>query len=168
MTTFAQLRKTALSSPEVVEGVVDGAKVFAVGGREFARLDPDAHVRLRLPAAEAEDMASQHATAERAGDVVGLPVKDINGQALNYWVRRAWLACAPPELSARASAADGAGAGEVGDLPKAIGRPATRALASAGITTLDQVARLSDAELNGLHGVGPKAVRILREALESR
>ncbi|MFD2355738.1 DNA-binding protein [Nonomuraea ferruginea] len=59
------------------------------------------------------------------------------------------------------------GAGEVGDLPKAIGRPTTRALANVGITTLDQVAGLSDTELNALHGVGPKAVRILRETLGS-
>lgn len=168
MTTSAQLRKAALSNPEVVEGVADGAPVFAVGGKEFASLDSDTHARLWLPTAEAGDMVSQHATAERVGDFVRLPIKDINGQALNYWVRRAWLSCAPPELAARASAADKAGAGEVGDLPKAIGRPATQALANAGITTLEQVAELSDSELNALHGVGPKAVRIIREALEAR
>ncbi|TXK35976.1 hypothetical protein [Nonomuraea sp. C10] len=168
MTTVSQFRKAALSNSDVVESAVDGAPVFAVDGKEFALLDADARVCLRLPGAEAEDMVSQHATAERAGDFVRLPVKDINGQALNYWVRRAWLACAPPEVAARASTADKAGAGEVGDLPKAIGRPATRALANVGITTLDQVAGLSDAELNALHGVGPKAVRILRETLESR
>jgi predicted flap endonuclease-1-like 5' DNA nuclease len=51
-----------------------------------------------------------------------------------------------------------------GDLP-AIGRPATNALAAAGITTLAQVAELSEAELRALHGVGPKAVTILQEAL---
>ena len=50
------------------------------------------------------------------------------------------------------------------DLP-AIGQPATRALAHAGLTTLDQVAGRSEAELLTLHGVGPKAIDILREAL---
>ncbi|GAB3647108.1 helix-hairpin-helix domain-containing protein [Glycomyces tarimensis] len=164
MTTRAQLRKSALSHP----GVSESGPVFTVSGEEFASLDANAHVRLRLPPAESEDMASQHATAERAGDFVRLPIEDINGQALNYWVRRAWLACAPPELAAKASTAEQAGAGEVGDLPKGIGRPATRALANAGITTLDQVARLSDADLKALHGVGPKAVRMLREALDAR
>ncbi|MBN0040565.1 DNA-binding protein [Cellulosimicrobium cellulans] len=49
-----------------------------------------------------------------------------------------------------------------------MGRPATRALAGAGITTLSDVARLSDRELLALHGVGPRAVRILREALAAR
>jgi predicted flap endonuclease-1-like 5' DNA nuclease len=57
--------------------------------------------------------------------------------------------------------------GEVGDLPKGIGRPATRALAGAGITTLAQVAALTDAELLAMHGVGPRAVHVLRETLES-
>ncbi|MDA0632975.1 hypothetical protein OUY22_06050 [Nonomuraea sp. MCN248] len=143
-----------------------GGRVFTVGGEEFAALDPDAHVRLRLPTAEAGELVSQHPTAVRSGDWVRLPIADVNGQALNSWVRRAWLACAPPELAALASAAESAD--RAGDLPKAIGRPATRALAGAGITTLDQVARLSDAELGALHGVGPKAVRILREALDAR
>ena len=39
------------------------------------------------------------------------------------------------------------------------------ALVSAGITDVDAVARHSQAELLALHGVGPKAVRILTEAL---
>ena len=50
-------------------------------------------------------------------------------------------------------------------LPK-IGAPATRALFAVGITSLADVRRFSLAELAALHGVGPKAVRLLREALE--
>lgn len=50
------------------------------------------------------------------------------------------------------------------DLPSSIGRPATNGLAAAGITNLPDALRLSDAELLALHGVGPKAVRLLREA----
>lgn len=53
------------------------------------------------------------------------------------------------------------------DLPR-IGRPATNALANVGITTLDQIAAREPAELLALHGVGPKAIRILREALAER
>lgn len=49
------------------------------------------------------------------------------------------------------------------DLPKSIGKPALRALYAAGITRLKQAAKLSDKQLLALHGVGPKAVRILRE-----
>ncbi len=52
------------------------------------------------------------------------------------------------------------------DLPASIGRPATSALLSASITSLKQVADLTDKELLALHGVGPKAVRILREYIE--
>ena len=49
-------------------------------------------------------------------------------------------------------------------LPR-IGAPATRALASIGITTLEQVAGRSGAELLALHGFGPRAIGILTEAL---
>ena len=52
------------------------------------------------------------------------------------------------------------------ELPSNIGSPARRALVSASITTLEQVAKLSDEELLELHGVGPKAVRILREYIK--
>jgi hypothetical protein len=50
-------------------------------------------------------------------------------------------------------------------LPRGIGAPATRALALEGITTLDDVRGVGLDELLRLHGVGPKAVRLLREAL---
>jgi predicted flap endonuclease-1-like 5' DNA nuclease len=74
-----------------------------------------------------------------------------------------------PELPKTAlstpTSADTAAADAGGDLPKAIGGPATRGLANAGITTLAQIAPMSDTDLLALHGVGPKAVRLLREAL---
>lgn len=50
------------------------------------------------------------------------------------------------------------------DLPK-IGAPATRALNSIGVTRLAQLADRSEAELLGLHGFGPRALGIIREAL---
>ena len=53
------------------------------------------------------------------------------------------------------------------EFPESIGRPANAALVAAGITTLDQVAAMTERELLTLHGVGPKAVRILRAELTS-
>lgn len=49
-------------------------------------------------------------------------------------------------------------------LPK-IGAPATRALASIGVTRIDQLAGHSESELLALHGFGPRALRILHEAM---
>jgi predicted flap endonuclease-1-like 5' DNA nuclease len=46
-----------------------------------------------------------------------------------------------------------------------MGAPATRALAAAGYTELNQLADVPEEELKALHGVGPKALRVLREAL---
>lgn len=53
-------------------------------------------------------------------------------------------------------------------LPKGIGKPATRALAAAGVSRLGQVTRFSEAQLLALHGVGPKAVGIIKAALEAQ
>jgi predicted flap endonuclease-1-like 5' DNA nuclease len=54
------------------------------------------------------------------------------------------------------------------DFPRQIGRPATGALAVAGYTRLEQLTQVTEAELLKLHGVGPKAIRILRETLEAQ
>lgn len=51
------------------------------------------------------------------------------------------------------------------DLPK-IGSPATNALANMGITKLKEVTTMTEKELLSMHGVGPKAVRILKEELK--
>jgi uncharacterized protein YdhG (YjbR/CyaY superfamily) len=53
------------------------------------------------------------------------------------------------------------------DFPN-IGSPATRALAMEGYTTLKQLTKLSEAELAQLHGVGPKAVHLLKETLKEK
>lgn len=55
-----------------------------------------------------------------------------------------------------------------GDLPAGIGNPARRAFAIAGITRLDQMTKTSEVELLKLHGVGPKAIRIIKEAMALR
>ncbi len=56
----------------------------------------------------------------------------------------------------------------VGDLPNEIGKTAARELAHHGITTLRQVAERSRKELLAIHGVGPKAIAILGEALVAK
>jgi hypothetical protein len=53
-------------------------------------------------------------------------------------------------------------------LPPNIGAPATRALTAAGYAELTQLSGVPAAELKKLHGVGPKALRLLQEALEQR
>ncbi|SFP60555.1 hypothetical protein SAMN05660464_3652 [Geodermatophilus dictyosporus] len=50
------------------------------------------------------------------------------------------------------------------ELPR-IGAPATRALHGAGHTGLGQLAGVPRTELAALHGVGPKALRLIEEAL---
>jgi DNA-directed RNA polymerase alpha subunit len=54
------------------------------------------------------------------------------------------------------------------NLPPGVAQPAQRALASAGYTDLEQLAQASEAELLELHGMGPKALGLIRNALEAR
>ncbi|MEH1055448.1 DNA-binding protein [Micromonospora sp. CPCC 206171] len=54
------------------------------------------------------------------------------------------------------------------DIPHAVGAPARRALAGAGWTRLDQLTTVTERELRALHGMGPKAIGVLRAALRDR
>lgn len=54
------------------------------------------------------------------------------------------------------------------DLPAGLGAPARRALAAAGYTSLAQLSAVAEADLLALHGMGPKALGQLREALAAR
>jgi predicted flap endonuclease-1-like 5' DNA nuclease len=49
--------------------------------------------------------------------------------------------------------------------PKGVSQPAIRALEDAGYSRLDQLAGASESELAKLHGMGPKAIRVIRQAL---
>ncbi|MFC9131552.1 MmcQ/YjbR family DNA-binding protein [Streptomyces sp. NPDC057099] len=173
MTTVTQLRKAALALPEAEEGTHFGMVAFSVRGKGFASVMKDGRVRLYLPREETEAALAAHPTGERLermGTPIGfsVPLADVGGKDLNALVRASWFSRAPKRLAASLAAAEAAADAPGGDLPAGIGRPATQALLGAGVTTLEQVARHSRAELLALHGVGPKAVRVLSEALEQR
>ena len=52
--------------------------------------------------------------------------------------------------------------------PQGLGGPALRALASAGIRSMADLARCTEADLERLHGMGPKALAILKSALSEK
>ncbi len=54
------------------------------------------------------------------------------------------------------------------DFPRGLANPARRALAGAGYTRLQQLARAREADLRKLHGMGPKALGLLKQALADR
>lgn len=56
----------------------------------------------------------------------------------------------------------------VGDLPNEMGKTAPRELQLAGIDSLQKVSQHTERELLAIHGVGPKAIHILREALDAK
>jgi hypothetical protein len=56
---------------------------------------------------------------------------------------------------------------EPGDFPKP-SQPAIQALHAAGFTRLEQLTSITEKDLGKLHGMGPKALRILRKALAAK
>lgn len=58
--------------------------------------------------------------------------------------------------------------GQGTDFPRGIGNPATQALKAAGYTQLEQLTQVTEKELLKLHGMGPKALGILKEALKAK
>ncbi|HEX5591480.1 MAG TPA: helix-hairpin-helix domain-containing protein [Candidatus Limnocylindrales bacterium] len=52
--------------------------------------------------------------------------------------------------------------------PERIGKVAARELARNGYTTYDRLTAVTRSELLRIHGIGPKAIRILDEELRSR
>jgi hypothetical protein len=53
-------------------------------------------------------------------------------------------------------------------LPRGVAKPAQRALAAAGYTSLDQLTKARESELASLHGMGPKALAVLKDALRAQ
>ena len=51
------------------------------------------------------------------------------------------------------------------NLPSGLSKPAQRALGAAGYTSLAQLTQVSEADLGRLHGVGPRTIEQLRQAL---
>ena len=169
MTTRAQLRKAALALPGTEQKTEAGSTGFLVHGVTFACAQADGVAWLRL-GDYAEDALARLDVLSPAGEgAVQVELAAINGMHLNSLVEKAWLSCAPARLaearlnSLQAKAPPGPDA-----LPTAIGKPATRALLAAGIDSLTAVAGRSEQELLALHGVGPKAIRLLSEALAGR
>lgn len=171
MTTIDQLRRAALALPDVEEGTHFGMVAFSVRGKGFASVTKDGVVQLQMPADVTDRALAAHPTGERLvrmGSPIGfrVPLTDIGGKDLNALVSQAWRSRAPKRLAQRHTAASTPHVNT--DLPTTIGKPATRALLRAGISSLSQVAEHSQAELLALHGVGPKTLRALQEHLEQQ
>ncbi len=169
MTTARQVRKAALELPEAEERTAAEAVTYSVRNKVFVSV-ADGVAAIKLPDEVIAGALEDHPSAERveyrgASSGFRISLADINGQHLNGLVRQAWISRAPKNLAAALVEADSGAVPSDSDLPTSIGKPATRALLGAGVVTLDDVAARSAAELAALHGVGPKALRILAEVV---
>ena len=99
-----------------------------------------------------------------AKDRLGVDADEIPGGHLVALSNPAGLADRLHAYATGQPAADQAGK-QPRSLPAGLSKPAQSALAAAGYTTLDQLTQVSERDLSRLHGVGPKSVRQLRDAL---
>ncbi|MDO5627047.1 MAG: MmcQ/YjbR family DNA-binding protein [Mobilicoccus sp.] len=118
------------------------------------------------------DMSAKEALVQADGPFIDIPhfhghpgvlvqlsrLGEIERDELVEIITEAWAHRAPPRVVAEHL-------GEPVDAIAELPAPARRALSAAGITTPQQAAAASDAELLALHGFGPKALRTLRAAL---
>ncbi|HZJ10371.1 MAG TPA: hypothetical protein VFD39_11795 [Trueperaceae bacterium] len=174
MTTVAQLRKAALALPATEEGTHLGMLAFKVSGKGFVSLTKDGFVQMAMAGEDIERALARLPAAERLtrqGKPQGLriPLADVTGMELNSLVEKSWLSRAPKRLvAARREANRGEAPSGANALPSSIGKPATRALLAAEVRTLKDVATKTEADLLALHGVGPRAIRLLAEAMATR
>jgi hypothetical protein len=122
----------------------------------------------RLPTVRAPELAAElgRDTPSFKRDVRKLKELGLT-ESLDIGYRLSPRGAAVVDAESGAPRADRPTAPEGTPLPR-IGAPATRALRAEGIWTLEQVRDRSEAELAALHGVGPIALRFLREALAER
>lgn len=128
-----------ISAPALVM-VGDSDIVRTEHAVDLYRLIPDAKLAI-LPSTDHVDILVQHAgwTAEMISEFLSAPVPETTQEA---------------QLEALEH-----------DFPKGIGRAATSALLAAGYTRLEQLTKVREADIKALHGVGPKAIKILSATL---
>lgn len=131
-----------ISAPTLVI-VGDGDIVRTEHAVELYRLIPDAKLAV-LPDTDHVDIVVRHAewTASMVNEFLNTPM---------------------PEQTQKEQLEE-----QEHDFPKGIGRPATGALLAAGYTRLEDLTMVTEGDIKQLHGVGPKAIRVLHEALAEK
>ena len=135
-----------VEAPDAVEGLSYGLIGYKLNGKPLVYFGGfAAHVGLYATPNGHEAFADEFARYKQGKGSVQLPLSeplplDLVRQVVRYRVDT------------------------VSDELPAIGRPATSALAEIGITRTSQLEGRTEKELLALHGFGPKAIRLLREA----
>ena len=133
-------------SPNAVESISYGLIGYQLNGHPLVYFGGfTSHVGLYATPAGHEEFAADFARYVRGKGSVQLPLSEP----------------LPVELISRVITHRVTTVSE--EIPK-IGRPATAALAEIGVTRSSQLADYSEDDLLALHGMGPKAIRLLREA----
>lgn len=170
-----RVRRMCLALPGSEERLSHGEPAFFVGRKVFVVFANNHHgdgrVAIWAPAPPGYQAAK---TAERPKVFfvppyvgqrgwVGIVLSQIDDKDLRFHIQVAWELIAPKKVRMAVQAVAAAE-----DLPKGIGAPARRALAQAGYIRLEQLNGVPRVTLSKLHGMGPKALRMLETALKAQ
>jgi DNA invertase Pin-like site-specific DNA recombinase len=141
----------------IVERINAGIAASRQNGTKFGRPAVNPKV-IADKLAIAADARAKGRTAEEAARLVGWSRATLyrHQQALAVGAQSPSTAALTRKGTHHMSASD--------PLPE-IGAPATQALAQVGVVSMEDLKGVDLDELSKLHGVGPKAIRLLQEAL---
>jgi hypothetical protein len=127
--------------------------------------------RMRSGYFVAGQQAGQWTTYDKSGAVYKVttfktPVVHSNAKKLGGAKSRSSQRCELTTSATKRAAADRLAASVKETLPAGLSQPALRALAAAGIKRLDHCTRVTEDSLSKLHGMGPKAMAIVKAALK--
>ena len=179
---IARIRRLVLeAAPNIVEEWKWDTPVWSSNGNVLAVGSFQDHVKINFFRGALLDdpdhlfNAGLEAKATRAidlseGDAIDeAKLKNLIRAAVDLNNLKAKSPKAPAKKAAAKSTAtkEKAQAAHKTDLPK-LAAPAQRALAGAGIQNLKQLSKWSEAHLKELHGIGPNAVKELKQAMKAK
>lgn len=168
-----------LALPGTSERLSHGEPTFFVQGKVFVMFADNHHGDGRIavwlpvpPGAQAAHLAGAPGAYFKPPYVgvrgwVGIELDAIDDEGLRDRIQVAWELTAPGRLLSnvtRPPVGIGQGQRADADVPR-LAAPAKRALAAAGVTSLAQLSRFSEAEVRAWHSIGPNALNALRQAM---
>jgi hypothetical protein len=182
---LARVRRLCLALPETSERLSHGEPTFFVHKKVFVMFADNHHDDGRIAVWLSMPPGAQAALIAKAPKIyfkpsyvggrgwLGIELARITDEDLSFHIQVAWELIAPkrllasmPDVNALKVGTKKAKPQPQADLPK-LAAPARRALAAAGVTSLARLARFSEAEVKAWHGIGPNALKALRQAIRA-
>lgn len=165
-TRLLEIRETISSvTPEAIESIKYGIPTFELNGNLVHYSANKSHIGFYPGSSPIEVFAKELKPFHTSKGTVQFPYDqklpvDLVKRIVKFRIKE--------NLEKRKKPVNRTSTEEVAAWPPAgLSAPAQRALASAGIKSVKQLAGFSEAEIRELHGMGPKSIPLLKEVLKT-